>query len=76
VLLEDAGTRPDFIYDDDFLAVYVDGPPHDYPERQARDADKDTAMKNLGWSVKHLRYDDDWSAVVAERPDVFGAGNP
>jgi very-short-patch-repair endonuclease len=76
VLLEDAGTRPDFIYDDDFLAVYVDGPPHDYPERQARDADKDAAMRNLGWSVKHLRYDDDWSAVVAERPDVFGVGNP
>ena len=76
VLLEDAGTRPDFVYDEDFLAVYVDGPPHDYPDRQARDAGKDTAMKNLGWSVKHLRYDDDWTAVVGDRPDVFGGGNP
>jgi hypothetical protein len=33
-------------------------------------------MRNLGWSVKRVRYDDDWSAVVAERPDVFGTGHP
>lgn len=75
VLVEDAGTRPDFVYDDDFVAVYVDGPPHDHPERQARDADKDQAMKNLGWSIKRLRYDDDWRAVVGERPDTFGVGD-
>lgn len=76
VLIEDAGTRPDFVYDDEFLAVYVDGPPHDYPDRQQRDADKDSTMKKLGWSVKHLRYDEDWTAAVADRPDVFGDGKP
>lgn len=75
VLVTDAGTRPDFVYDDEWLAVYVDGPPHDYPDRQQRDADKNTAMTGLGWSVKHLRYDDEWTRIVAERPDVFGGGN-
>src|SRR3546814_2133786 len=26
VLIEDAGTRPDFLYNDEFVAIYVDGP--------------------------------------------------
>ena len=34
VLMEDAGTRPDFVYDDARLAVYVDGPHHLYPNRE------------------------------------------
>ena len=75
VLIAKAGTRPDFVYDDEWLAVYVDGPPHDYPERQERDQQQEAAMKGQGWSVKRLRYDDDWAAVVAERPEVFGGGN-
>jgi superfamily II DNA/RNA helicase/very-short-patch-repair endonuclease len=75
VLVADAGTRPDFVYDDEWLAVYVDGSPHDYPDRQERDQQQEAAMKALGWSVKRLRYDDDWASIVAERPDVFGGGN-
>jgi hypothetical protein len=75
VLVADAGTRPDFVYDDEWLAVYVDGSPHDYPERQVRDQQQEAAMKSLGWSVKRLRYDDDWATGLAERPDVFGGGN-
>ena len=74
VLVENAGTRPDFVYDDEWLAVYIDGPPHDYPDRQTRDKQQEAAMKLLGWSVKRLRYDDDWASIVAERPDVFGGG--
>ena len=37
VFVETCRTRPDFLYDNHQVAVYIDGPPHDYPERQARD---------------------------------------
>ena len=73
-LFADQGTRPDFIYDDAFLAVYIDGPPHDYPERQERDAVGERAMRQAGWSVLRFRHDDEWAAKVAERPDTFGLG--
>ena len=51
MLIDDASSRPDFVYEDDFVAVYVDGPPHDYPERQDRDAAQQGLMEQLGWTV-------------------------
>jgi hypothetical protein len=74
VLFPDQGTRPDLVYDDDFLAVYVDGPPHDFPDRQTRDLAQIDALNGAGWSVERVRYDDDWAALVSKRPDVFGEG--
>ncbi len=72
VLIAEAGTRPDFLYDDHALAVYVDGPPHDFPERQQRDRNQETALEDAGWSVVRFHHRDDWSAVVAKYPDIFG----
>ncbi len=75
-LLTGAGTRPDFIYEDSFLAVYIDGPPHDFPERQARDAQQTEALQDAGWSVVRFHHQDDWPEKLADRPDVFGEGEP
>ncbi|HPA53405.1 MAG TPA: DUF1998 domain-containing protein, partial [Thermoanaerobaculia bacterium] len=72
VLIADAGTRPDFLYDEHALAVYVDGTPHDFPERQERDRKQETALEDLGWSVVRFGHRDDWGAVVARYPEVFG----
>ena len=72
VLIPSAGTRPDFVYDAHTLAVYVDGPPHDFPERQERDRQKQEALEDAGWSVVRFHHRDDWSAVVARYPNVFG----
>lgn len=71
-LFVDQGTRPDFTYDDAFLAIYVDGPPHDYPERQTRDAAQESALRQAGWSVLRFRYDEEWAEKAAQRPDAFG----
>ncbi len=77
-LFQGAHTRPDFVYDEPhFLAVYVDGPHHDYPDRHERDKNKNAAMQALGWTVIRFHHQDDWEAKLAERPDVFGQGaNP
>ena len=72
VLVEAAATRPDFLYDAQALAVYVDGPAHDFPERQERDKRQKTALEDLGWSVVRFHHEGDWGDVVKGYPDVFG----
>ena len=72
VLFEDAGTRPDFLYPDHFAAVYVDGPHHDFPERQARDSMQAQKMRDLGWRVIRFGHRDDWAQIVDSYRDVFG----
>lgn len=74
-LLEAAGTRPDFTYDAAHVAVYVDGPAHDYPERMERDATAEAALEDLGWEVVRFPARADWGAILATRPGVFGAAS-
>src|SRR5262249_16626021 len=68
-------TRPDFLYEGE-VAVYIDGPIHDYPERARRDADQTEAMEDRGFTV--LRFDDEatWGEIIVRYPNVFGAARP
>ena len=75
VYFESAGTRPDFLYDEACVAVYVDGPHHDYPERRARDRQSGAAMRDLGYLVIRFGYRDDWDQIICEHPSVFGSGH-
>ncbi|WP_420612668.1 DEAD/DEAH box helicase [Candidatus Spongiisocius sp.] len=75
VYFESARTRPDFIYDEACVVVYVDGPHHDYPERRARDRESAAAMRDLGYLVIRFGYRDDWDQIICEHPSVFGAGH-
>ena len=70
----DAGTRPDFAYHEACTVVYVDGPHHDFPERQRRDMAADKAMADLGYRVIRFGHRDDWAEIIAAHPDVFGPG--
>jgi very-short-patch-repair endonuclease len=72
-LVEACGTRPDFFYADHQAAIYVDGPPHDYPERQQRDATKTECMEDSGYIVIRFHHQDNWSATIARYPHVFGS---
>ncbi|MHB1919235.1 MAG: DUF559 domain-containing protein, partial [Acidimicrobiales bacterium] len=75
VLMEDPGTRPDFVYDDAHIAVYIDGPHHLYPERAARDATADEALFARGWTVIRFVANDDWAALIARHRSTFGEGD-
>ena len=55
--------------------VYVDGPPHDHADRQARDAEKQRAMEDLGDTVLRFRYDEEWEPLLKKYPSVFGTGS-
>lgn len=66
------GTRPDFVYDDAHIAVYIDGPHHDYPHRAQRDTDAAAALLDRGWLS--LRFVDpaDWEQIFVANPGTFG----
>ncbi len=73
-LVPDCRTRPDFLYRDRYVAVYIDGPPHDFPERQQRDADQTGALEDFGWTVVRFHHQDDWQAIINRNPGLFGGG--
>lgn len=73
VLLADHGTRPDFAYADEQVLIYVDGPPHDYPDRQRRDAAVTTDLEDAGYVVVRFHHEDDWAETVRRFPSVFGS---
>ena len=74
-LFEKAGTRPDFYYAGHNLAVYVDGPPHDFPDRAKRDAEAKARMEEFGYLVLRFRHDTEWDTLVKRYPSVFSTGS-
>ncbi|MGA2662429.1 MAG: helicase-related protein, partial [Verrucomicrobiota bacterium] len=70
----EVGSRPDFTYDlpGSHVAIYVDGPVHDFPERAARDAQIRDRMEDAGWLVIRFHHTGEWLAVAQRYPSVFG----
>jgi ATP-dependent helicase YprA (DUF1998 family)/very-short-patch-repair endonuclease len=73
LLIEAAQTRPDFVYRDEQVAVYVDGPVHDFPERRERDRIKTEWLEDLGYTVIRFGHADEWADLLQRYPRVFGA---
>jgi len=71
-LFEACRTRPDFVFENQRTVIYVDGPPHDYPERANRDRQQTECMEDLGWTVIRFTHHDDWDAIVAQYKGTFG----
>lgn len=71
-LIEPCKTRPDFLYEKDLAAIYIDGPPHDYPERQKRDEMQTDCMEDYGYTVIRFKFDHDWDKVIEQYPNIFG----
>jgi len=65
-------TRPDFLYEDSLSAIYVDGPPHEFADRQRRDRIQTECMEDLGYTVVRFAHHDNWAEIVARYPNVFG----
>lgn len=72
VLIEEAMSKPDFVYDAGATAVFVDGPHHDGPVQAERDAKAGERLEDLGWTVVRFTHRDDWTQVAATLPSVFG----
>ena len=71
------GTRPDFSYTGENPAfIYVDGPPHDYPDRQTRDTAQTAALTAEGITVIRFHHAADWESAASRYPSVFGRPAP
>jgi hypothetical protein len=71
-LFENCSTRPDFLYEDAMTAIYVDGPHHEHPERKTRDQGQTTCMEDAGYTVIRFVQREQWAALTASYPTVFG----
>lgn len=71
-LVPQCNTRPDFAYEDEQTFIYIDGPPHDYPERRQRDLAQTECMEDKGYLVLRFGYQEDWAEQIAKYPDIFG----
>ncbi len=72
VFVEACRTRPDFTYRSHLTAVYVDGPAHEYSERQARDRAQTECMEDHGYTVIRFGHKEDWGNIIARHPNIFG----
>jgi hypothetical protein len=43
-----------------------------YPERQARDTQITECLEDLGYFVIRFTHHDDWVAIAAQYPNIFG----
>ena len=73
VYIDAAKTRPDFLYSDHNVVVYVDGPPHDFPERHGRDRAQHDLLEDLGYQVVRFGHRDDWDTILKSKPGIFGS---
>ena len=72
--VDDARARPDFTYADRFTVVFIDGPPHDYPDVTVRDEQATVRLEDAGYTVIRFPHDQPWEPIFAEHPSVFGGG--
>lgn len=72
--IETCKTRPDFFYEEHNAAIYIDGPPHQYPERKQRDLTQTACMEDRGYVVIRFGMNDDWGSIVEKYPTIFGGG--
>ncbi|WP_416673580.1 Zn-binding domain-containing protein [Egbenema bharatensis] len=65
-------TRPDFLYEAETTAIYIDGPHHLYPDRAQRDASQTECLEDFGYSVIRFDLQSNWETVLQQYPHVFG----
>ncbi len=75
VVIKAFNTRPDFVYrSPQQVAVYIDGPHHENPGPQKIDETLTRQLEDAGLVVVRFpKNQQQWPAIIAEYPDIFGA---
>lgn len=71
-LIEACNTRPDFLYEKDCVAIYIDGYHHIFEERSQRDQEQSECMEDMGYSVIRFGILHDWDEIITKYPSIFG----
>ncbi len=70
--LDGLRSKPDFTYAHRYAVVFVDGPPHNPPDQQERDAHATARLEDAGYTVIRFRHDEPWEPIVSKHPGIFG----
>lgn len=73
--LEDYYSCPDFYYNDGKVCVYCDGSIHDSTEQRTNDDKVRKELKQMGYRVIVIRYDEDLETQISKYPGIFGGSN-
>ncbi len=71
-LMPEYSTRPDFVFNDAAVVVYVDGPHHRHADRATRDKAQSEALTDGGWDVLRFTDENDWQRIIDANPGTFG----
>ncbi len=70
-LIEACNTRPDFLYSDQGVAIFIDGPDHDLPDVAARDQQVAECLENTGYTVVRFAYTRNWEPTCDKHRYLF-----
>ncbi|MCP4607530.1 MAG: DEAD/DEAH box helicase [Planctomycetes bacterium] len=73
VFIQACNTRPDFLYKSHATAIYIDGPPHDFPDRAERDTQRRECLEDLGYTIIRFGHQEDWADKISKYPNIFGS---
>lgn len=71
-LIEECSVRPDFLYEREAVAVFIDGPHHDAVDQKAKDAEQQDRLEDHGYSVIRFHHAADWQATIRNYSSLFG----
>jgi len=71
--IEAFSTRPDFYYREYNAAIYVDGPPHDEPDKIKEDEEITRKLRSVGYAVIRFHHKANWEAIFQNHADIFGS---
>ncbi len=72
LLIESCGVRPDFLYQQDGAAIFIDGPPHYNEQQQQKDVEQQEKLEDQGYTVIRFHHTDDWEYILRQYPSLFG----
>ena len=66
--------RADMVFPGRKVAVFVDGPVHQFEAVAERDTDAEERLRDLGWDVVRFPDGTDWGAIAGAYKGYFGDG--
>jgi very-short-patch-repair endonuclease len=73
-LIEACSTRPDFLYTEQAVAIYIDGPHHAFSDIAAEDRRITTCLEDAGYMVIRFGAPASWPEVAHRHAWLFGEG--